>query len=96
MTEELAGHTVYTSAVAEISQHCLYSVCDVWVTSCLEKEQGFLFLFSVVCQPAGIWERWGQPHTHSVTSGLHVSLDHPTLMAGVVITLMDPRDPQIE
>lgn len=57
VTEELAGHIVYMSAVAEISQPCLYSVCDVWMTSCLEKEQGFLFLFSVVGRPAGIRER---------------------------------------
>lgn len=57
VTEEPAGHSAYTSAVAEISQHCLYSVCDVWVTSCLEKEQGFLLLLSVVCQSVGIRER---------------------------------------
>lgn len=53
--EELPGHIVYMSAVAKISQHCLYNACNVWVTSCLEKEEhSFLLLFNVVCQPAGI------------------------------------------
>jgi hypothetical protein len=58
LLEELAGHIVYMSAVAKISQHCLYKACDVWITSCLEKEEhSFLLLFNVVCQPAGIRAR---------------------------------------
>lgn len=48
LTEELPGYIVYTSAVAKISQHCLYSICDVWVTSCLEKKKSMASFFCLV------------------------------------------------
>lgn len=68
-TEDLPGYIVYTSAVAKLSQHCLDSICDVWVTSCLEKEaHGFLLLCSVVCQPAGIRGRGRKSRAGSITS----------------------------
>lgn len=95
LTEELPGCIVSTSAVAEISQRCLYRVCDVWVTSCLEKEEhGFLFLLSAVCQPAGVRERGRKLLIGNITSVTLCLIGSLTLVEGVFIPLMEPREPQ--
>lgn len=86
--------SAYTSAAAKISHHCLHSVCNVWVTSCLEKEEhSFLSSANVLCQPAGVREE-GQ--ILMLTVELLVPLDPSIPGAGLVTTLMDPRDPQVK